>query len=68
MRRTSYREQNYAFGQRMLTLRTALGLTQAELANILGISRNAVGGWTKLSQSGTSQAPYCFRPAARCLC
>ncbi len=45
MRRGSYREQDYAFGQRMLTLRTALGLTQAELANILGISRNAVGGW-----------------------
>ena len=45
MKRGSYREQDYAFGQRMLTLRTALGLTQAELAHILGVSRNAVGGW-----------------------
>src|SRR6266849_4625690 len=29
----------------MLTLRTALGLTQAGLAEFLGISRKAVGGW-----------------------
>src|SRR5260221_3416447 len=29
----------------MLTLRTAIGLTQAELAKFLGVSRRAVGGW-----------------------
>ncbi len=45
MRRSSYKERDYAFGQRMLTLRTTLGLAQAELAHILGVSRNAVGGW-----------------------
>ena len=36
MTRASHRELDYAFGQRMLTLRTALGLTQAALANLLG--------------------------------
>ena len=45
MRRTSYREQDYIFGQRMLNLRMSIGLTQAALAEILGVSRNAVGGW-----------------------
>src|SRR5256714_1225196 len=29
----------------MLTLRTAIGLTQAGLAEFLGVSRKAVGGW-----------------------
>jgi WD40 repeat protein/predicted ATPase/transcriptional regulator with XRE-family HTH domain len=29
----------------MLTMRTAIGLTQAGLAEILGVSRHAVGGW-----------------------
>ncbi len=43
--RASYREQDYAFGQRMLTLRMSIGLTQAGLAEILSVSRNAVGGW-----------------------
>src|SRR6202048_329528 len=32
MKRSSYGEQDYAFGQAMLTLRTTIGLTQAGLA------------------------------------
>src|SRR5947199_399288 len=45
MKRSSYGERDYAFGQSMLTLRTTLGLTQAELADRLGVSRRAVGEW-----------------------
>jgi WD40 repeat protein/transcriptional regulator with XRE-family HTH domain len=45
MKRSSYGEQDYAFGQAMLTLRTATGLTQASLAELLGVSRRAVGKW-----------------------
>src|SRR5712692_1841942 len=45
MKRSSYREQDYAFGQLMLTLRTRIGLTQAGLADLLGVSRHAVAGW-----------------------
>jgi transcriptional regulator with XRE-family HTH domain len=45
MKQISYGEQDYAFGQVMLTLRTALGLTQAGLAEHLGVSRRAVGEW-----------------------
>src|SRR5881409_3511601 len=45
MPRHSYRERDYAFGQAMLTLRTNIGLTQADLAEHLGVSRKAVGGW-----------------------
>src|SRR5437016_10905229 len=45
MKRSSYGEQDYAFGQAMLILRTTLGLTQAGLAEFLGVSRKAVGGW-----------------------
>jgi len=41
----SYSERDYNFGQTITTLRTALGLTQAELAQILQVSRRAVGGW-----------------------
>ena len=44
MKWSSYGERDYAFGQAMLTLRTALGLTQAGLAQFLGVSRKAVGG------------------------
>ncbi|HEY4389160.1 MAG TPA: FxSxx-COOH system tetratricopeptide repeat protein [Ktedonobacteraceae bacterium] len=40
-----YRERDYAFGQLVLTLRTTLGLTQAGLADLLGISRRAVTEW-----------------------
>jgi transcriptional regulator with XRE-family HTH domain/DNA-binding transcriptional regulator GbsR (MarR family) len=46
----SYGERDYRFGQTMATLRTALGLTQAELARFLQVSRRAVGGW----ESGSS--------------
>ena len=45
MKRSSYGERDYAFGQSMLTLRTTLGLTQAELADRLGVSRRAGGEW-----------------------
>ena len=45
MPRHSYRERDYTFGQSMLTLRTSIGLTQAGLAGLLGVSRRAVGEW-----------------------
>ena len=45
MGQSSYREQDYAFGQMMLTLRTTLGLTQEGLAAYLDVSRRAVGAW-----------------------
>ena len=45
MKRSSYRERDYAFGQLMLTLRTKLELTQIELAEVLGIGRRAVIDW-----------------------
>lgn len=41
----SYRDRDYSFGQMMLNLRSAIGLTQAGLAEHLGISRFAVGEW-----------------------
>src|SRR5690242_14936228 len=41
----SYRERDYTFGQLMLKLRTSIGLTQAGLAALLGVSRRAVGEW-----------------------
>src|SRR5215470_6524804 len=43
--RSFYGERDYAFGQLMLTLRTTLGLTQAGLAERLGVSRRAVAEW-----------------------
>ena len=45
MKQFSYGERDYAFGQAMLTMRTAIGLTQAGLAELLGVSRNAVSRW-----------------------
>ncbi len=45
MKRYSYSERDYAFGQAMLTLRTSIGLTQAGLADLLGVSRRAVAEW-----------------------
>src|SRR5207237_7461436 len=45
VKRYSYSERDYAFGQLMLTLRTTIGLTQAGLADRLGISRRAVAEW-----------------------
>jgi WD40 repeat protein/transcriptional regulator with XRE-family HTH domain len=43
--KTTYSERDYAFGQRMLTLRDTIGLTQKELAEHLGVSRRAVSEW-----------------------
>src|SRR5437016_14436315 len=45
VKRYSYHERDYAFGQLMLTLRTTIGLTQAGLAELLHVHRRAVGGW-----------------------
>src|SRR6516225_9139506 len=45
MKESSYRERDYAFGQLMLTLRTAMGLTQATLADLLGVRRRTVIDW-----------------------
>ncbi len=45
MRTHTYSERDYAFGQAMVTLRTAISLTQLELAQRLGISRAAVLSW-----------------------
>lgn len=45
MTQSSYREHDYDFGQLMLTLRTAIGLTQEKLADFLGVSRRTVGSW-----------------------
>src|SRR5262245_35161109 len=43
MRRS--RDQDQAFGQMMLTLRAAIGLTQANLAEALHISRRSIMDW-----------------------
>lgn len=45
MKRSAYRDRDYAFGERMLTLRNAIGITQEGLADYLGISRSSVGAW-----------------------
>lgn len=45
MKRFSYGERDYAFGQLIATLRRQFKLTQAELAERLGVSRQAVGEW-----------------------
>src|SRR3989440_7532713 len=45
VKRYSYHERDYAFGQLMLTLRTTIGLTQAGLAERLHVHRRAVAGW-----------------------
>src|SRR5260221_4376146 len=45
VRRSTYGERDYAFGQLILTLRSAIGLTQAGLSDQLGISKKAVGEW-----------------------
>jgi DNA-binding transcriptional regulator YiaG len=45
MKRSSYREHDYAFGQLMLTLRSTIELTQAGLAQALGVSRRSVADW-----------------------
>src|SRR6266496_2254743 len=45
VKRYSYSERDYTFGQMMLTLRTTIGLTQAGLGERLGVSRRAVAEW-----------------------
>src|SRR5256885_12893970 len=45
MKRSAYREHDYAFGQLLLTLRSAIGLTQAGLAQALGVSRRSIADW-----------------------
>ena len=55
MKRFSYREHDYAFGQAMLTLRTSIGLTQAGLAELLGVSRHAVANWEAGSSYPTAE-------------
>jgi transcriptional regulator with XRE-family HTH domain len=45
MKRHSYGERDFAFGQRVLTLRTHIGVTQQGLARLLHVGRKAVGGW-----------------------
>ncbi len=45
MPHSTYAERDYSFGQQILSLRTASQLTQAGLAERLGISRPAVVGW-----------------------
>jgi transcriptional regulator with XRE-family HTH domain len=50
VKKSSYLNRDYNFGQTMLTLRTRIGLTQAGLADYLGVSRRAVGDW----ESGSS--------------
>src|SRR5579859_5020735 len=45
MKRYSYGERDYRFGQMMLTLRTNIGLTQAGLAEQIGVSRRSVAEW-----------------------
>src|SRR6266699_1773345 len=40
-----YRERDYTFGQLVLTLRTAIGLSQAGLGELLDVSRRAVAEW-----------------------
>lgn len=45
MQRFSYGKRDYAFGQAMLSLRTAIGLTQSGLAERLRVSRKALSRW-----------------------
>ena len=55
MNRSLYDERDYTFGQRILTLRTQLGLTQTGLAEQLHISRRAVTEWEAGSSYPTTQ-------------
>jgi transcriptional regulator with XRE-family HTH domain len=43
--KTSYRELDYVYGTAIQKLRAAIGLTQAGLANRLGVSWRTVAGW-----------------------
>ena len=44
VRRSAYGERDYAFGQLILTLRSAIGLTQAGLSDQLGIGPLSMNG------------------------
>src|ERR1700731_395848 len=61
----TYGKRDYAFGQAMVTLRTAIHLTQVELAQLLGISRGAVLSW----EAGSSypKAKHLKRFIALCI-
>ncbi len=43
--RSKYRERDYTFANSFVTIRTAIGITQAELARTLGVSEQAVQKW-----------------------
>src|SRR5947208_453897 len=45
VKRYSYSERDYAFGQMMLSLRMRISLTQAGLAALLHVQRRSVAGW-----------------------
>lgn len=45
MRYSEYADRDYDFGQQILALRTEANLTQSGLAELLGISRQAIVGW-----------------------
>ncbi len=45
MKRSSYSERDYTFGQALLRLRSSIGLSQASMAELLGITRKAVSHW-----------------------
>src|SRR5437588_6782899 len=45
VKRYSYSERDYAFGQMMLSLRMRISLTQAGLAELLHVQRRSVAGW-----------------------
>jgi transcriptional regulator with XRE-family HTH domain len=40
-----YRERDYTFGNLCVTLRTAIGVTQGELARLLGVTERAIQTW-----------------------
>ena len=64
-----YRERDYVFANTFLTLRTTVGLTQASLATLLGVSRRAVENWeqgltTPKAEHLTAFLELCVRHAA----
>ncbi len=54
--RSKYRERDYTFANHCVTVRTAIGITQAELAKTLGVSEQAVQKWE--SGLSTPKAPH----------
>jgi hypothetical protein len=54
MKRYSYGERDYTFGQMMLTLRTNIGLTQAGLAEQIGRSAAAARFHLRAIRGGDS--------------